>query len=205
MGFRFSSVLVKNRGSGSKNRANPSIDQLSNRSDLVGVSEPEFGHLVDTVLSQQKFLEMLDAKNRANNVVITGASEIATVFGAVTDKDKITAILAAVGCNAVAFEHRRLGKAHVDHSPRPLLISLPTVEVARKVVASTKPIDGDFTDIHIKRDIHPAFRKEWGRLYRVENAEKQKAENGGRLVTFDKKKRQILVDNVIVDYWKLDF
>lgn len=161
--------------------------------------------LLDTVISQQKFLEAMDAKERKQNVIIIGVSEVNAVLGATTDMDKVESILTALECDTTMFEHRRLGKTRTDGNPRPLLVTLPSAETARQVLTAAKPNGGEFTDIRIKRDTHPAFRKEWGRLYSVENAEKQKPENAGRSVTFDKKKRQILVDGVVVDFWKLDF
>ena len=59
-----------------------------------------------------------------------------------------------MGCQALAgeFEFKRLGKVHGDHSPRPLLITMPTAEAARKILTAPKPTDRDFMGIRFKRD-----------------------------------------------------
>ena len=75
---------------------------------------------------------------------------------------------------------------------RPLLIVLDTekrkqiLDNASKVVQ----IEG-LENTRIKKDKHPAIRREWGRLWKMEEEEKQKPENIGYEIKFDVKKRKL--------------
>ena len=53
--------------------------------------------------------------------------------------------------------------------------------------------------VYIKKDIHPAFRKEMWRLYEAEKRERDRPENVGKTVVFDKEERVLMVDDVIID------
>ena len=124
-----------------------------------------------------------------------------------TDDQKVNSIFDAIGCQDAVqgYVHKRLGKPHDEQSPRPLLITMSKDDAVKEVLRAPKPAGPEFSNIRLKKDTHPAFRKEWGCLYHAEESEKKKAENQGRTVVFDKKKRQILVDREVVDCWKLDF
>ena len=56
-----------------------------------------------------------------------------------------------------------------------------------------------FKDINIRKDSHPAVRKEWRRLKEAEEAEKARNENVGKNVRIDYRTRVLYVDDVIVD------
>ena len=68
-----------------------------------------------------------------------------------------------------------------------------------------KNVDGRFKKIFIKKDIHPAVRKEQNRIRFVEREERQKPENQGRDVKYDFESRCLLVDGIIVDRFKPSF
>ena len=53
--------------------------------------------------------------------------------------------------------------------------------------------------MYIKKDVHPAFRKEMWRLYEAEKRERDRPENQGKTVIFDKEERVLTVDDVIID------
>jgi len=45
-------------------------------------------------------------------------------------------------------------------------------------------------------------RAEWTRLFEAKSREEGKAENAGKVVRLDTKKRQLLIDNEVVDEWR---
>ena len=60
-------------------------------------------------------------------------------------------------------------------------------------------------NVRMKKDVHPAVRREYGRLWTVEKREKDRPENAGKRVVFDYKRRVVLVGEEIVDSFKLSF
>ena len=56
--------------------------------------------------------------------------------------------------------------------------------------------------IYVKKDLHPATRKEWKRLRDVVAAEKAKPVNQGCAITLDYKSRQVTRDGVVIDKWR---
>lgn len=75
------------------------------------------------------------------------------------------------------------------------------LEKAQDLKANTGHNKDKLKSIFIKKDMHPNIRKEWKRLYDVYENELKKPENVGRSVTFDKKKRCILIENKVIDTW----
>ena len=53
----------------------------------------------------------------------------------------------------------------------------------------------------MKKDVHPAIRKEWKRLRDVEAAEKVKPVNQGCTIQLDYKCREVNRDGVVIDKW----
>ena len=103
---------------------------------------------------------------------------------------------------------KRLGKAGKNNTtrrPRPCLVNLKEAEQRTAVLKKAKKIEEkpSFKDIKIKKDQHPAFRKEWYRLFTVVEEEKKKPENAGCDISFDRKKRVIFKDGIIIDRWHL--
>lgn len=60
-----------------------------------------------------------------------------------------------------------------------------------------KEAGGLWTNIYIKKDVHPTIRKESARLRRREREEKEKAENAEVNVTYDWKNRVLLRDAMV--------
>ena len=54
-------------------------------------------------------------------------------------------------------------------------------------------------DVCLKKDQHPAIHAEWRRMFMAEKEERDKPENVGSNIVFDKKKRILLKDNVVND------
>lgn len=171
--------------------------------------------LLETVAQQQRFLEEVDAEKRAKNLIVLGVSESDFVVRDQTlhtDKDKVGAVLNAIGFhephNIVSVQ--RLGKEDTtSNRKRPIKVILSNSEDRQKVMTLQKNLKGNLggalSDAKVKRDTHPAIRKEFGRLFGAERAEKEKPENVGKEVSFDVKRRVLLIDGVVVDRFKPSF
>ena len=166
--------------------------------------------LVKTVACQQKFLEHLDFKEREHNLIIINLPEDGKgLDGATNDKDKFMRVLEEIGedLDNCGFKIKRLGKIEEGASikPRPCLIILDNVEKRSSILQKVRNFRGkdDFKDIRVKKDQHPAIRKEWYRMFKVEEEEKKKPENAGSNIVFDKKKRVITRDGVVIERWHM--
>ena len=171
--------------------------------------------LLSTVAQQQRFLESIDAEKRSKNMIILGIPEDPNLIldgtAADTDEKRVAIILKKVGQeNVVPVTIQRLGKdgAAGANRIRPLKIVVNTSEEQKEVISNAKKLKNageEFKKVFIKRDVHPAIRKEIGRLYAVQKAEQEKAENAGRTVVFDQRKRVVTIDGIIVDRFKPNF
>ena len=73
---------------------------------------------------------------------------------------------------------------------------------------NTKALKGAgdaFKRIYVKKDVHPSLRKEWKRLSDAETAERRKPENAGCTIRFDRERRVLLRNDVIIDKWNPSF
>lgn len=153
---------------------------------------------------QQLFLESLDGKERRCNIVITGLLEAEDELGE-TDDAKIHKVLEKAGCletlDRSSWRVRRLGKPN-ERNKRPILIALKDQAQRDIILNSAKNLKNastPFSTVYIKKDVHPAVRKETGRLRKREKEEKEKAENVGVNITYDWKNRVLLRDGVVID------
>lgn len=163
----------------------------------------EVDDLKAVVSQQQRFLEQIDSKLRGQNLVVMGIPERDNVGEATNDKDKIAKVLDTIGADGGTYSIRRLGVEAADRN-RPILISVDTAERREMIIGKAPTLSKvqSMKSFRIKRDTHPAIRKEWGRLFEAERAEKAKPENTGVKIEFDKKKRQIMREGVVIDSWK---
>lgn len=161
--------------------------------------------LKKTLAQQQRFLEGLDADKRAQNIIALGVPENELSVGdhkAENDDEKWMLIKNAIGCPESGHVRiNRLGRPN-GNTCRPLKIVL-THEHDRPLIlekaSNLQSADPAFSNIRLKKDTHPAIRREYGRLHEVEKKEREKPENAGRAVTYDHKLRAVLVDGKIVD------
>ncbi len=156
---------------------------------------------------QQRFLEELDAKDRSHNMVITGVSEDRDLEGASTDQAKTEVVLRKLGSQGLQVQAKRLGKATPGRS-RPILVTLSSNTDRAALLGATKNLKtaGEaFKSIYVKKDVHPAVRKEWKRLYDAKTNEENKPENEGTNITLDARKRVLLRDGVVIDRWRPSF
>ena len=129
--------------------------------------------------------------------------------GAVTDDSKLEKIWMQIGVRNVAGMHRRLGRSADDGSGRrcrPILLTLQDKTLRGRILdqAKTLKTSGDiYKKIFVKRDVHPAVRKEWQRLRDVERAEKESPGNVGCMIRLDTRERKVYKDGNVIDSWNL--
>ena len=86
--------------------------------------------------------------------------------------------------------------------PRPIKITLSRASDRKQILTDAKKLENfqePFSRIRMKKDTHPAIRKEFARLREIEHKEKDKPENQGKVVEYDHRRRAVLVDGQIVD------
>jgi hypothetical protein len=91
----------------------------------------------------------------------------------------------------------------VEGKVRALLVTVPSEEKRNDFVQKARNNNDLGTGIRVKKDSHPAVvRAEWTRLFNLKATEEAKAENAGKVVAIDLKKRHLTIDGQIVDSWK---
>ena len=164
-------------------------------------------NMLKAIEFHQRMLEQLDSKERACNVVVTGLKEDIPFDGVVTDQEKCSKIFEKIEVD-VEFQVIRLGKK--DQYPRPILVITKTPEDRKLLLDNAKKLKdaGDiYTAIYVKKDTHPAVRREWEwkRLRGSEKREKDKEENAGCEIKLDYRKRLLLKDGITIDRWQPSF
>lgn len=159
---------------------------------------------------QQLFLEILDKKDRKQNIVITGVPEDPDELGN-TDNEKIEKVLQAAGCTEVSrrqeWDVKRLGKPN-ETIRRPLLIVVTDQKERDSILEKAKNLKNagnQMSRIYIRKDVHPAVRRENARLRKRERDEKEKPENIGVNIKYDWKERVLLRDGEIIDRFSPQF
>ena len=125
------------------------------------------------------FLESLDGRDRRHNLIVTGVSEDVNELGN-SDTEKISRIMEAAEWgeeDRSRWSIKRLGQRD-DRNKRPILITVNSQNqrdsILRKV-KNQKNAQQLVTSVYIKKDVHPAVRKETARLRKREREEKEKA------------------------------
>ena len=158
---------------------------------------------------QQKFLELLDSRHRQRNIIITGVSEEEDSLGK-DDRSKIISILEGAGyddhVNVSEWGVRRLGKG--DGRKRPILLEVEDNTRRDAILRRAKNLKGKgepLGAVYIKKDIHPAVRKELQRMRKREKEEKEKPGNQGTNIYYDSAQRVLLRDGEIIDRYSPSF
>jgi len=158
--------------------------------------QTELRQQAETMKLQQAFMERLDQKERACNVIVTGLEEGGN------DEERVKDIIATVEPTVVIEikSFKRLGQQDAE-KVRPLLVTLASNEIRNNLVEKARVHRG-LGQMRMKKDSHPAVRAEWRRLFEVMEKEKAKAENVGHNIRVDIKKRQVLLNEQVIDSWK---
>lgn len=176
----------------------------------IDALETKIDRQAEIILKQQLYLEALDRKERRANLVILGVpDEQESLSGAVNDGDKLNKVWEKLGVNNVLGTHRRLGSTAQDGTNRrcrPILLTLEDASQRQHILDQAKNLKtaGEaFKKIYVKKDVHPAVRKEWQRLHDVVKTERERPGNVGCVVNLDTKERKVYRDGVVIDSWSL--
>ena len=153
---------------------------------------------------QQLYLESIDNRERRSNLVIMGLSESSNDIGS-TDNEKLRNVLSTANCPAdidpSRLAIRRLGQPNSTR-PRPLHVTLNNQQQRDAVIGVAKNLKNagaTYSQVYIKKDIHPVVRKEIGRLIKREKEEREKAENVTANIEYDRKNRVLLRNGIVID------
>lgn len=162
----------------------------------------------EVISRQQRFLEIVDRKERETNVIVTGVpDENESLDGATTERDKINKIWSKIGVEEEVKSYRRLGNRDemTGNRRRAILVTFTSRTSRDKVLEKAKQLKeaGEiYSKIYVKKDVHPNIRKEWKRLWEAEKSEKERPENVGCVIQFNTRERKLYRDGVVIDSWK---
>lgn len=161
----------------------------------------------ETIGRQQRYLEVLDRKERENNIVLLGVPDHQESFdGATSDEAKVKKVLEKAGAGGNPRSVRRLGASNGDQRRRPILVSLASRDERDTVLDKAKNLktcEDPYKKIYIKKDVHPSVRAEWRRLREAEQREKERPENTGCNIHFNARERRLYKDGMVIDQWTL--
>ena len=105
---------------------------------------------------------------------------------------------------------KRLSQLRADANPerpRAILVQVASKSLRDSIVgcANTLKGKGPYKKVYLKKDIHPAIRKEEGRIRKRVYDEKNNPQNTGKVILYDRNKRVMLCDNVIIDRFGPNF
>ena len=180
------------------------VEQIKTIQNEVSVLSSKLDQAFTIINQQQMFMESIDARERRRKIVIVGVPEGVDRLGD-TDQTKIKTILNEAGYtesfDVSNWEIRRLGKED-NRKKRPILIVVEDqmkrnaiLEKARNLKEKEAPL----SSIYIKKDVHPAVRKELARLRKRERDERERPENQGVNIQYDNQRRVLLRDGEVID------
>ena len=121
------------------------------------------------------------------------------------DQSKVEQILQEAGydedVDLTNWEVKRLGQEN-DRRKRPILVVVDNQRQRNNILDKAKNLKEKrepFSSIYVKKDVHPAVRKELGRLRKRERDEKERPENQGVNIVYDKQQRVLLRDGLVID------
>ena len=159
----------------------------------------------EILMKHQLFLENIDRRERETNLVVLGVPEDGElVDGADNDDGKLSKIWEKINETGSRVSHKRLGKTVQPNKRRPILVRVDSKDLRDNVLEKAKVLKEATTEyktIYIKKDVHPAVRKEWNRLKEAETNERAKPENAGATIRFDSKERKLYRNDIVIDSW----
>ena len=103
----------------------------------------------------------------------------------------------------------RLGRTPADgNKSRPIKATLTQKSLRNPILKDAPKLKDKgvaYKRIYIKKDTHPAFRKEYDRIHKSVKTEQEKAENRGKVVVYDHENRVVTVDGIVVDRYNPNF
>ena len=159
----------------------------------------------DIIMKQQLFLENVDRKERETKLIVRGVpEETDTLDGATSDEEKLSKIWSRIGATVSRISSKRLGNTALPDRKRPILVIVRSKEERDSVLEKAKLLKNSeeaFKTIYIRKDVHPAVRKEWERLRHAENDERNRPENRGCVIRLDTKERKLYRNDEVIDSW----
>ena len=183
--------------------AETSAESKSIQPQMATVTE-QYGMVKTAVAQQQRALEHLENKDRERNLIVTGVPEKTGDKRWEEDAADIEDLLVEIECpGVVPAKVMRLGKPREENAPpRPLLVITNTITEAKLVLENAKKLkestNDDHRKVYIKKDTHPAVRKEWKRLRDYAKLERSAPTNVGCIIRVDYKKRAVTKDGEVV-------
>jgi hypothetical protein len=186
------------------------ITMLSKRVEQLENTAAQDKMVTDIVAQHQKYLEHMESTKRAKNLIIYGITEKQTLAVEepntdLGDVEKVSEIFQFLDMTSIKIVHmQRLGKTPENNAsrPRPILVSLESTSERNNVLdVANKLKQGPetFRKIYIKKDVHPAIRREYERLRKVEKEEREKPQNQGKTVKYEQETRQVTVNGLPID------
>ena len=153
------------------------VNHLSTRLDQV------YG----IINNQQKFLEALDARERRRNLILYGLQEENNTLG-LNDIERVQTVLKAIsltdGFDPRSWEMRRLVNSD-NRKKGPLWIAVDNQGVRNVILEKAKKLketEENLSTVYIKKDLHPAVRREMARLREHKKRKKKKSEIVGEIL-----------------------
>jgi hypothetical protein len=159
-------------------------------------------------------LEKIDREKRKKNLILFEMPETPlTMDDLDTDAKKISRVWHKLGLTRGLYSKDgsyRLGKGPAAGGrPRPMLIQVMHANQKAKIFSLAKKLKDEskefYSKTNIKTDETPAFQNEMKRLAGVCKMEKEKPENSGKMVIFNRKAKQVTVDGSTDDKMNLNF
>ena len=178
--------------------------------DMEELTQNNFRDIYKTMNYIQRFAEGLDARQRGRNIIMMGVSETSDELGD-DDTSRVKNIIEKT--SAMAAEDvgetsvKRLGDEIRNGRARPLLVMLEDHAKQWKVLQNTKNLKDvtGYSNIYIKKDIHPTINYELNRLRRREKELKEDPANRGVNIQYDYKARVITRDGIVIDRFNPSF
>ena len=178
--------------------------------DMEELTQNNFRDIYKTMNYIQRFAEGLDARQRGRNIIMMGVSETSDELGD-DDTSRVKNIIEKT--SAMAAEDvgettvKRLGDVIRNGRARPLLVMLEDHAKQWKVLQNSKNLKDvtGYSNIYIKKDIHPTINYELNRLRRREKELKEDHANRGVNIQYDYKARVITRDGIVIDRFNPSF
>ena len=174
--------------------------------------EKEVNVLKDTVTAQQRFWEEIEGEKRCKKLIFLGIKE----EEGINDSTKITEVLQhlQISDEIDIEESKRLGRRREAENDeeivhkRPILVTVKEKGMRNKVLKNARKLkdtnEGSWMKtVFIKADEHPEVRKEMKRLNDIARQERDKPENTGVEIKFDRRARKITRNGETIDSFRL--
>ena len=199
------------------------ISEILELKATVKKMHTEINTAYDIINNQMRYMEIIDSKERGTNLIITGVpednntslemqvKEVITATGYNKNELKLNngdddAVLGLfIGNEELSI--KRLGQIRPEQGntrSRAILVKLPSKSTRDDIAACGKGLKEHerYKRVFVKKDTHPAFRKEHGRIRKRIYDEKNNPVNVGKVIAYDKTQRVVLCDNIIIDRFR---